>query len=140
MDVSVVDMGTGIRDIHAALILGSRSGGETALNELKHALASVCEDGSWSIQTRTPEDNAQDRHLVVQGPYRLRDAPITGRYLSGYGILMGPTGTVVFLTCTRDFFDNIRAAGDRTCKTFEALVDILLEELGHTYALFWMTA
>ena len=53
---------------------------------------------------------------------------------------MGPTGTVVFLTCTRDFFATIRAAGDRTCKTFEALVDILLEELGHTYALFWMTA
>ena len=138
VDVSVVDTGTGIRDIHAALTLGSRSGGETALNEhgmgLKHALASACEDGSWSIQTRTPEDNAQDRHLVVRGPYRLGDDPMTGRYLSGRGILMGPTGTAVSFTCTRDFFATIRPAGDRTDKPFEALVDILLEELGHTYA------
>ena len=138
VDVSVVDTGTGIRDIHAALTLGSRSGGQTALNEhgmgLKHALASACEDGSWSIQTRTPEDNAQDRHLVVQGPYRLGDDPMTGRYLSGRGILMGPTGTAVSFTCTRDFFATIRPAGDRTDKPFEALVDILLEELGHTYA------
>lgn len=138
VDVSVVDTGTGIQDIHAALTLGSRSGGQTALNEhgmgLKHALASACEDGSWSIQTRTPEDNAQDRHLVVQGPYRLGDDPMTGRYLSGRGILMGPTGTAVSFTCTRDFFATIRPAGDRTDKPFEALVDILLEELGHTYA------
>ena len=138
VDVSVVDTGTGIRDIHAALTLGSRSGGQTALNEhgmgLKHALASACEDGSWSIQTRTPEDNAQDRHLVVQGPYRLGDDLMTGRYLSGCGILMGPTGTAVSFTCTRDFFATIRPAGDRTDKPFEALVDIFLEELGHTYA------
>ena len=94
VDVSVVDTGTGIQDIHAALTLGSRSGSQTALNEhgmgLKHALASACEDGSWSIQTRTPEDNAQDRHLVVQGPYRLGDDPMTGRYLSGRGILIVP--------------------------------------------------
>ena len=138
VDVSVVDTGTGIRDIHAALTLGSRSGGETALNEhgmgLKHALASACEDGSWSIQTRTPEDDAQDRHLVVQGPYRLGDDPMTGRYLPGRGILMGSTGTAVSFTCTRDFFATLRPAGDRTDKPFEALVDILLEELGHTYA------
>ena len=95
VEVEVVDTGTGIRDIHAALTLGSRSGGETALNEhgmgLKHALASACEDGSWSIQTRTPEDDAQDRHLVVEGPYRLGEDPMTGRYLPGRGVLLGPT-------------------------------------------------
>lgn len=137
VDVSVVDTGTGIRDIHAALTLGSRSGGETALNEhgmgLKHALSSACEDGSWSIQTRTPDD-AQDRHLLVRGPYRLGDDPMTGHYLPGRGILMGPTGTAVSFTCTRDFFATIRPAGDRTDKPFAALVDMLLEELGHTYA------
>lgn len=138
VDVSVVDTGTGIRDIHAALTLGSRSGGETALNEhgmgLKHALASACEEGSWSIQTRTPEDDTQDRHLVVRGPYRLGDDPMTGYYLPGRGILMGPTGTAVSFTCTRDFFATLRPAGDRTDKPFEVLVDILLEELGYTYA------
>ena len=138
VDVSVVDTGTGIRDIHAALTLGNRSGGETDLNEhgmgLKHALASACEDGSWSIQSRTPEDNTQDRHLVVRGPYRLGDDPMTGYYLPGRGILMGPTGTAVSFTCTRDFFATLRPAGDRTDKPFEVLVDILLEELGYTYA------
>ena len=138
VDVSVVDTGTGIRDIHAALTLGSRSGSETSLNEhgmgLKHALASACEDGSWSIQSRTPEDNTQDRHLVVRGPYRLGDDPMNGYYLPGRGILMGPTGTAVSFTCTRDFFATLRPAGDRTDKPFEVLVDILLEELGYTYA------
>lgn len=72
VDVSVVDTGTGIRDIHAALTLGSRSGGETALNEhgmgLKHALASACEDGSWSIQSRTPEDNTRTAIWWCGGP------------------------------------------------------------------------
>ena len=138
VDVTVVDTGTGIRDIHAALTLGSRSGGETDLNEhgmgLKHALASACEDGSWSIQTRTLEDSTQDRHLVVRGPYRLGDDPMTGYYLPGRGVLLGPTGTAVSFTCTHDFFATLRPAGDRTDKPFEALVDILLEELGHTYA------
>lgn len=138
VDVSVVDTGTGIRDIHAALTLGNRSGGETNLNEhgmgLKHALASACEDGSWSIQSRTPEDNTQDRHLVVRGPYRLGDDPMTGYYLPGRGVLLGPTGTAVSFTCTHDFFATLRPAGDRTDKPFEVLVDILLEELGYTYA------
>lgn len=136
--VEVEVVGTGIRDIHAALTLGSRSGGETALNEhgmgLKHALASACEDGSWSIQTRTPEDDAQDRHLVVEGPYRLGEDPMTGRYLPGRGVLLGPTGTAICFTCTEDLFATLRPAGDRAEKPFGVLVDILLEELGYTYA------
>lgn len=138
VEVAVVDTGRGIRDIHAALTLGSRSGGETALNEhgmgLKHALASACAGGSWSIQTRTPEDDAQDRHLVVEGPYRLGDDPMIGRYLPGRGMLLGPTGTAVCFTCTKDLFATLRPAGDRTEKPFDVLVDILLEELGYTYA------
>ena len=134
----MADTGTGIRDIHAALTLSDRSGGETPLNEhgmgLKHALASACEDGIWSIQTRTPEDDAQDRHLVVEGPYRLEDPPMTGRYLPGRGILPGSTGTAVSFTCSWDFFATLRPAGDPTDQPYETLVDIPLEELGYTYA------
>ena len=69
VDVDVIDTGTGIRNIHAALTLGSHCGAESPLNEhgmgLKHALASVDDEGCvWSIQTRTPEDNELDRHLL----------------------------------------------------------------------------
>ena len=59
---------------------------------------------------------------------------MTGYYLPGRGVLLGPTGTAVSFTCTHDFFATLRPAGDRTDKPFEVLVDILLEELGYTYA------
>lgn len=61
---------------------------------------------------------------------------MTGRYLPGRGILGWVlTGSPPFpLPCTHDFFATLRPAGDRTDKPFEVLVDILLEELGYTYA------
>lgn len=72
MDVSVVDTGTGIRDIHAALTLGSRSSGEADLNEhgmsLKHTLSSACKD-SWSIQTRTPKEPDVMRTALEENTY-----------------------------------------------------------------------
>ena len=85
VDVDVIDTGTGIRNIHAALTLGSHCGAESPLNEhgmgLKHALASVDDEGCvWSIQTRTPEDNELDQHLLVEGPYGLEEAPMMGQY------------------------------------------------------------
>lgn len=46
--VEVEVVGTGIRDIHAALTLGSRSGGETALNE--HGMGSST---PWPAPVRT---------------------------------------------------------------------------------------
>lgn len=139
VDVDVIDTGTGIRNIHAALTLGSRSGAESPLNEhgmgLKHALASIDdEDCDWSIQTRTPEDNELDRHLEVEGPYGLGEAPMTGTYRAGWGKLIRPTGTAISFRCTRQRFETLRPAGDRAEKPFETLVDILREELAYTYA------
>lgn len=105
VDVDVIDTGTGIRNIHAALTLGSHCGAESPLNEhgmgLKHALASVDDEGCvWSIQTRTPEDNELDRHLLVEGPYGLEEAPMMGQYRAGWGKLIRPTGTAISFRCT----------------------------------------
>ena len=58
VEVKIEDSGTGIKNLDAAFTLGSRSAGETPLNEhgfgLKHALASANpENNSWKIYTRT---------------------------------------------------------------------------------------
>lgn len=139
VDVDVMDTGTGIRNIHAALTLGSRCGAESPLNEhgmgLKHALASVDDEGCvWSIQTRTPEDNELDRHLLVEGPYGLEEAPMMGQYRAGWGKLIRPTGTAISFRCTRRRFETLRPVGDRAEKSFDTLVEILVEELAYTYA------
>ena len=139
VEVTVADTGSGIRDIHGALTLGSRRGAQSSLNEhgmgLKHALASVTgSDGYWSIQTRTAEDDRLDRHLLVESPYRLGEPPMTGMYQSGWGKIPGPTGTAISFGCTWDMFATLRPAGDRTEKSFSTLVEILVEELGYTYA------
>lgn len=139
VDVDVIDTGTGIRNIHAALTLGSHCGAESPLNEhgmgLKHALASVDDEGCvWSIQTRTPEDNELDQHLLVEGPYGLEEAPMMGQYRAGWGKLIRPTGTAISFRCTRRRFETLRPVGDRAEKSFDTLVEILVEELAYTYA------
>lgn len=138
VEVTVADTGIGILDLDAALRLGCKSAGETPLNEhgmgLKHALASaVGTDDRWSIQTRTQADAALDRHTVVEGPYRFTP-PMTAALRPGRGSLPADTGTAISFTCPWDLFLTIRPTGDRTEKSFETLVDILLEELGYTYA------
>lgn len=139
VDITVMDSGTGIRNIHAALTLGNRAAKETPLNEhgmgLKHALASL-DDGTcpWSIQTRTAQDAALDRCLLVEGPYGLAEAPMTARYQMGQGDLLFPTGTLIRFCCTRKFFETLRPVGDRAEKTFDVLVQILVEELAYTYS------
>lgn len=139
VDVDVIDTGTGIRDIHAALTPGSRAGAESPLNEhgmgLKQALASIDAGGcAWSIQTRTPEDDGLDRHLLVEGPYGLGDSSMTGTYQAGWGKLIRPTGTAISFQCTRQRFETLRPGGDRAEKSFDALVELLREALAYTYA------
>lgn len=136
VEVTVAD--TGILDLDAALRLGCKSAGETPLNEhgmgLKHALASaVGTDDRWSIQTRTQDDAALDRHTVVEGPYRFTP-PMTAFLRPNWGSLPADTGTAISFTCPWDLFSTVRPTGDRTEKSFETLVDIIWEELGYTYA------
>lgn len=139
VEISVMDSGSGIQNIHAALTLGSRASGETSLNEhgmgLKHALASL-DDGTapWTIQTRTAEDARQERYLEVQGPYGLAEAPMTGCYQDGWGDLLYPTGTLIRFRCSRKLFETLRPAGDRAQKSFQTLTEILVEELAYTYS------
>ena len=77
VDVTVRDNGTGIEDMDATLTIAARSCAESALNEhgmgLKHELVSINAgaDQHWSIQTRTAEDAAHDRHQRVESPYSI---------------------------------------------------------------------
>ena len=139
VNVDVIDTGTGIRDIHTALTPGCCDGAESPLNEhgmgLKQALA--CFDYgcySWSIQTRTPEDNQLDRYLLVEVPRSPKNAPFMGQYLAGTGKLIHPTGTAISFRCSHQQFDTLRPAGDRAKKSFYTLTERLVEELGFIYA------
>ena len=135
--VTVRDNGTGIEDMDATLTIAARSCAESALNEhgmgLKHALASINAgaDQHWSIQTRTAEDAAHDRHQRVESPYSI-GMPV---YLvPGSGDIVDNTGTVVQVRCPMHKFLTLKPASQKDDLSFAQAASYLCEMLRYTYA------
>ena len=137
VNVTVRDNGTGIEDMDATLTIAARSCAESALNEhgmgLKHTLASINAgaDQHWSIQTRTAEDAAHDRHQRVESPYSI-GMPM---YLvPGSGDIVDDTGTVVQVRCPMHKFLTLKPASQKDDLSFAQAASYLCEMLRYTYA------
>lgn len=137
VDVTVRDNGTGIEDMDTTLTIAARSCAESALNEhgmgLKHALASINAgaDQHWSIQTRTAEDAAHDRHQRVESPYSI-GMPVY--FVPGSGDIVDNTGTVVQVRCPMHKFLTLKPVSKKNDPTFAQVGSYLQETLRYTYA------
>lgn len=135
VEVMVRDGGTGILDLDNALTIAGRVGAESPLSEhgmgIKHALASVDAGPSqdWTIQTRTEEDAALDRHKQVRSPYGIGTMSWTA--VPGKGDIEARTGTVITFRCPKSVFNTLNPG--RSEVSFSKLTDYLAEELRYTY-------
>ena len=133
-EITVMDGGTGIRDLDRAMTLAG-IGGDTVLNEhgfgFKQALASVS-NGDWMIQTRTAEDAATDQYKEVCSPYDIKG--YTASVYRGKGELEAETGTVIRFFCPLRMLQTLRPKTHRKPVRFWGLIDYLEQELGYTYA------
>lgn len=133
--VTIRDGGTGIQDLDNALTIAGRVGAESPLSEhgmgIKHALASVDAGATqdWSIQTRTAEDAALDRHKLVCSPYGIGTMRWTA--LPGKGDIEARTGTVITFRCPKAVFNTLNPG--RSEASFSKLVGYLAEALRYTY-------
>lgn len=140
IDISVEDTGTGINDISKTFTLGEQVSRETPLNEhgfgMKHALATADPTNSnWVIFTRNEQNVANNNYAKIIAPYDLDN--FTGNYIDTniekWPGFYNTTGTVIKFCCSKDLFKTIRK-GLKGNYGFSKMIDILVEDLGFTYA------
>ena len=138
-DISIEDNGSGINDLNKALTTGVPVGdhGDSTLNEhgvgLKHALASINKNNDgWSIHTRTTKNGFGEK-LEAPYNYSLQVTPL----ISGdewVGQENYPTGTVIKVSCEKNFFSTLGDGVKGNAEKLDTLVSYLSEKIGKKYS------
>lgn len=137
-DITVEDSGTGIKNLEAAVTLGSRAGAETPLNEhgfgFKHALAAGNpQNDNWSVKTCTADMRSRNEYCEIKAPYRIDDLPC--EVCQGSWSKAGfNTGTAISFHCSEDLFKTITRGCKGNYSLHESIMEILCEYLGYTYS------
>ena len=139
VDISVLDGGTGIRNLSNALTISGRAAAESPFNEhgygLKNALAALCgTEEEWCIETRTQEDAKANCYQYISSPYAAINETMQVQRYSGSGSVVNETGTVIRVRCPYAKFKALKPNNKRSTATFRELVGYLIEELSYTYA------
>ena len=137
VEVTVLDSGTGIKDLKSAFTLGSRKAAESPLNEhgfgFKHALASAnIDNNSWSIETCTEDDRNKHQFKKIAAPYLISGQSvevIDKPWCSD----VSSTGTKIKFSCTKELFRTI-SRGMRGQYSFTNTIPFLVEDLGFIYS------
>lgn len=135
--VTIADSGHGISDLNAAFSIGTQDIKDSTLNEhgfgMKHALAAAnpANDG-WKVLSR----NAKDEEFAdVKSPYQYEGQIVTYRPVSEWP---GPfeRGTIVEFDANQHLIDTLHKGLRGNFQTLQTNIDILVEDLGYTYANF----
>jgi hypothetical protein len=141
ISITIEDSGSGFQNIDAAFTLGGQDAQESPLNEhgygFKHAIATACPDNrNWSIFTRTNAQYEQGSFTKIKAQYKLENffsEEKTVKEESWPGQIDG-SGSFIIFQCKRDLFNTIKKGLRGNYSTFEGIVDILIEDIGFTYA------
>ena len=143
VDITIIDGGTGIRDLQNMMTLAGRRDPHTVLNAYgfgsKHALASA--GTFWRYQTRTAEQAEENTYAEITGPYRIGNGAMHWDIRSGSGLLTHRTGTAVNFHCPWAMFTTLNSREKHNRKKtpgFLDLVAILEEDLRYTYSAILM--
>ena len=137
VEVTVLDSGTGIKDLNSAFTLGSRKAAESPLNEhgfgFKHALASAnIDNNAWSIETCTEEDRINNQYKKISAPYLINSQKVE-IIDKPWSSDVSTTGTKIKFTCTKELFKTI-SRGMRGQFSFTNTIPFLIEDLGFIYS------
>jgi len=142
--ITVMDGGTGIRNIHNALTISGKADPDGPLNAhgfgLKHAISSMsCGDAEdWWIETRTREDLLHGTYCRICGPFGTGtgagDPSMLLQHCCGCGHVGDHTGTVLYCSCSSSVFQTAKPGKMYAQLPFELLIAYIIEHLRFTYA------
>jgi len=138
VDVRIEDDGTGIKNLNIAFELGNTSGRESPYNAhgcgMKHAIAcAVPNNDLWTIYTRTEEDVELMVYKEISAPYSFNNFYALTKNDKWPG-RFNTSGTIVEFTCSKKFLETLAIGKEEKDRAFDRLMEIFLEDLGHTYA------
>lgn len=137
VEVTILDSGTGIKDLNSAFTLGSRKAAESPLNEhgfgFKHALASAnINNDAWSIETCTEEDRLSHQYKKISAPYLIQGQEVE-IINESWNSDVSTTGTKIKFICSKELFKTI-SRGIRGQFSFANTIPFLVEDLGFIYS------